>query len=50
MKKGGADEVIVVGAKHVQFMKLGWFCANRSRDYNKVPASVWIRCYQLIPI
>lgn len=30
-------------------MKLGWFVPTRSRDYNKVPASVWIRCYQLLP-
>ena len=30
-------------------MKLGWFVPSRSRDYNKVPASVWIRCYQLLP-
>ena len=34
--------------KH-EAMKLGWFVPTWSRDYNKVPASVWIRCYQLIP-
>ncbi|MGF1506664.1 MAG: glycosyltransferase [Chloroflexi bacterium] len=29
-------------------MRIGWFTNNRSRDYNRVSASIWIRCYQLL--
>ncbi len=30
-------------------MKLGLFVPMLSRDYNKIPASAWIRLYQMVP-
>ncbi len=30
-------------------IKVNWFIPVKHRNYNKMPASVWIRCLQLIP-
>lgn len=30
-------------------MRINWFLPAQTRDYNKVSASIWIRCLQLIP-